>query len=88
MYNYAKEQYAAIGVDTENALKTLDTIPVSMHCWQGDDVRGFEQRDGGLTGGMFNFTKRLTLMEEGKTLPWTAVWDEYCSRKNVPSRLD
>jgi L-rhamnose isomerase len=35
----------------------------------------------------FNFTKRLTLMEEGKTLPWTAVWDEYCSRKNVPSRL-
>ena len=52
MYNYAKEQYAAIGVDTENALRILDTIPVSMHCWQGDDVRGFERRDSGLTGGI------------------------------------
>ena len=51
MYKLAKEQYAAIGVDTESALKTLDAIPVSMHCWQGDDVRGFEG-GGELTGGI------------------------------------
>ena len=42
LYELARDQYAAIGVDTEAALATLDGIPVSMHCWQGDDVRGFE----------------------------------------------
>lgn len=51
-YNAAKEQYAALGIDTEAALAALDVIPVSMHCWQGDDVRGFERRDGDLTGGI------------------------------------
>ena len=50
-YEQAKQRYAEIGVDTELAMLTLDTIPISMHCWQGDDVRGFE---GGseLTGGI------------------------------------
>ena len=52
MYELAKEQYAAIGVDTESAMKTLDAISVSMHCWQGDDVRGFEGGDGEVTGGI------------------------------------
>ena len=42
LYEIAKEQYASIGVDTDSVLKTLDAIPVSMHCWQGDDVKGFE----------------------------------------------
>jgi len=42
MYDVAKERYAALGVDTEKALAKLDTIPISIHCWQGDDVRGFE----------------------------------------------
>ena len=51
MYEIAKEQYAAIGVDTEAVIKTLDDVPVSMHCWQGDDVRGFEG-GGELTGGI------------------------------------
>jgi len=51
MYEQAKEQYAAIGVDTEQAIKALDVIPVSMHCWQGDDVKGFEG-GGELTGGI------------------------------------
>lgn len=41
-YTSAQEQYAALGVDTEAALAQLDRIPVSMHCWQGDDVAGFE----------------------------------------------
>ena len=51
IYNYAKEQYAAIGVDTDAVIKKLNSIPVSMHCWQGDDVKGFEG-GGNLTGGI------------------------------------
>ncbi|USV56814.1 L-rhamnose isomerase [Aeromonas encheleia] len=48
----AKQQYAALGVDVDQALATLATIPVSMHCWQGDDVGGFEAEAGNLTGGI------------------------------------
>ncbi|HEH9404410.1 TPA: L-rhamnose isomerase [Aeromonas bestiarum] len=48
----AKQQYAALGVDVDQALTTLATIPVSMHCWQGDDVGGFEADAGALTGGI------------------------------------
>lgn len=52
-YSIAKEQYAAIGVDTEAAMKKLETVPVSMHCWQGDDVGGYEHVGGSeLTGGI------------------------------------
>jgi L-rhamnose isomerase len=41
-YAFAREQYAALGVDTEAALETLTGVPISLHCWQGDDVTGFE----------------------------------------------
>ena len=51
-YELAKELYASIGVDTDKAIERLEKIPVSMHCWQGDDVRGFENPDGDLTGGI------------------------------------
>ncbi len=51
-YRIAKEMYAELGVDTEAAMAKLATIPVSMHCWQGDDVAGFENPDGQLTGGI------------------------------------
>lgn len=50
-YESAKAQYAALGVDTDNAIETLKKVPVSMHCWQGDDVIGFDH-DGPLTGGI------------------------------------
>jgi L-rhamnose isomerase len=50
-YQIAKEKYAGLGVDTEAALKKLETIPISMHCWQGDDVGGFETVGAQLTGG-------------------------------------
>ena len=50
-YESAKELYASIGVDTDKAIETLKNIPISMHCWQGDDVKGFDQ-DGPLTGGI------------------------------------
>jgi L-rhamnose isomerase len=49
-YRLAKEYYAAMGVNTDKVLKVLETLPVSMHCWQGDDVTGFE-RSGSLADG-------------------------------------
>ena len=51
-YRLAAERYQELGVDTESALARLGTIPVSLHCWQGDDVRGFEQFGGELGGGL------------------------------------
>jgi L-rhamnose isomerase len=49
-YAWAKDRYAALGVNTEQAMATLRSIAISLHCWQGDDVGGFEN-DEGLTGG-------------------------------------
>ena len=51
-YALARERFAELGVDTDTVLTTLDAIPISLHCWQGDDVRGFENPDGELTGGI------------------------------------
>jgi len=51
-YDLAKERYAAFGVDTETALTTLAKVSISLHCWQGDDVGGFENPGGELTGGI------------------------------------
>ncbi len=51
-YALARETYAALGVDADQALKRLATIPVSVNCWQGDDVGGFEHAGGELDGGL------------------------------------
>ncbi|MFY0635201.1 MAG: L-rhamnose isomerase [Vannielia sp.] len=51
-YDSAKAQFADWGIDTEAALERLKTIPISMHCWQGDDVVGFEKRTGTSGGGI------------------------------------
>ncbi|MDH7484752.1 MAG: L-rhamnose isomerase [Anaerolineae bacterium] len=51
-YALARERYAALGVDTDKALETLAQIPISLHCWQGDDVGGFETPGGELGSGM------------------------------------
>lgn len=53
-YQDAKAHYAEIGVDTEAALKKLQDLKISMHCWQGDDVKGFLNPDGELTGGIMS----------------------------------
>lgn len=50
-YELAKKYFADLGVDTESALKSLSTTPISMHCWQGDDVHGFEVHEGAVSGG-------------------------------------
>jgi L-rhamnose isomerase len=51
-YTQAKERYAALGVNTGEALARLSPIAISLHCWQGDDVGGFEDPDRGLSGGI------------------------------------
>ena len=51
-YEYAKEYYAALGVDVDAAIKLCDETPISVHCWQGDDVGGFEKKEGALSGGI------------------------------------
>ena len=50
-YESARKIYQSIGVDTEAALERLKNVPVSMHCWQGDDVIGFDSRES-LSGGI------------------------------------
>ncbi len=65
-YKLAKERYAEIGVDTDAALNILKEIPVSVHCWQGDDVMGFEV-DQGASGGILctgNYPGRARTPEE------------------------
>ncbi|KOC89269.1 L-rhamnose isomerase [Winslowiella iniecta] len=51
-FELAKQRFSAIGVDVDAAMAQLDQLPISMHCWQGDDVRGFENPQGALTGGI------------------------------------
>jgi len=51
-YELARQRYAALGVDTDKAIRTLSGISISLHCWQGDDVGGFEQARGPLGGGL------------------------------------
>ena len=51
-YEVAKERYAEIGIDTEAVLKQLQDFHLSMHCWQADDVAGFEVQAGALSGGI------------------------------------
>jgi L-rhamnose isomerase len=50
-YEYAQEQYAQLGVNADEAIKKLDQIKISLHCWQTDDVGGFETPDAELGGG-------------------------------------
>jgi L-rhamnose isomerase len=51
-YRLARERYALLDVDTDQALETLARIPISLHCWQGDDVTGFESSEAALGGGL------------------------------------
>jgi L-rhamnose isomerase len=51
-YGIARERFAEQSIDTDAVLKTLDAIPISIQCWQGDDVLGFETPNGNLTGGI------------------------------------
>ncbi|MDD4992499.1 MAG: L-rhamnose isomerase [Paludibacter sp.] len=51
-FDFAVAEFASIGVDVNKALEQLDKLPISLHCWQADDVTGFENVEGSLTGGI------------------------------------
>ena len=55
-YQIARERYAEIGVDTDKAIEELSGVSISLHCWQGDDVGGFEKPDASLSGGGIQVT--------------------------------
>ncbi|KJF45600.1 L-rhamnose isomerase [Draconibacterium sediminis] len=66
-YEIAKEQYAAIGVDTDAAIAKMKDVNISLHCWQTDDVGGFETADGELSGGIQatgNYPGKATTIEQ------------------------
>lgn len=66
-YQLARERYGALGVDTDKAIAALKEIPISIHCWQGDDVNGFEKEAGGTSGGILstgNYPGRARTPEE------------------------
>ena len=68
MFESAKEQYAKLGIDVEAAMDKLAQKAISVHCWQGDDVLGFDQ-EGGLSGGIQttgNYPGRARNFEELK----------------------
>lgn len=65
-YEYAKSEYAKFGIDTESAIGKLSELPISVHCWQGDDVTGFDNREA-LSGGIQatgNYPGKATTPEE------------------------
>ena len=66
IYDYAKQTYAALGIDTDAAIEKLLSVPLAIHCWQGDDVRGFDS-DMALSGGIQttgNYPGRATTPEQ------------------------
>lgn len=66
-YELAKSMYEALGVDVEAALNKLKTVPISIHCWQGDDIGGFEVQQNELSGGIDvtgNYPGKATTPEE------------------------
>lgn len=98
-YELAKEEYKCFGVDVEVAMVALDTIAVSLHCWQGDDVSGFEG-ESELTGGIMStgnypgkarnaaelrqdIDKALSLLPGKQKLNIHAMYPEYDGRRVV-----
>ncbi|MBD1382896.1 L-rhamnose isomerase [Metabacillus arenae] len=66
-YESAKKEYAKWGIDVEKVIEQLKQIPISIHCWQGDDIGGFEMNKGELSGGIDvtgNYPGRATTPEE------------------------
>ena len=76
-YAFAAERYAEFGVDTDKAITQLEKVAISLHCWQGDDVGGFENPGGELGGGLAatgNYpVKPVRLMSCAKTWTWFTV---------------
>ena len=74
-WELAKQRFAAVGIDVEEALRQLDRLPVSMHCWQGDDVSGFENPEGSLTG-----FRPQAIIRAKRVMPvsYVPIWNRLC----------
>ena len=70
-YEAAKNKYQEIGVDTDAAIERLSKVPIALHCWQGDDVTGFDHK-GPLTGGI-----QATGNYPGKAGNWKELMQDY-----------
>ena len=85
-YEIAREEYRAYGIDTEEVLGRLAAKPISINCWQGDDVHGFDQKDNAASGGIMttgDYPGRARNFEE-----LTADLDEACSLVPGAKRLN
>ena len=86
LYQEARERYAAWGVDADSTIAKLKEIPVSIHCWQGDDVTGLENAGETLSGGIQttgNYPGKARTFEE-----LTADFDRACSLIPGKKRLN
>jgi L-rhamnose isomerase len=87
-YLAAKDRYAALNVDTDKAMALLSEVPISLHCWQGDDVGGFESPDAELSGGIAatgNYPgKARTADDLRRDLDLAVVWPRQAT---TPARL-
>ena len=74
-YDYAREKYLSIGIDPETAMASLMEVPISLHCWQGDDVKGFDILTVDCPPGYFEYEYELdeppTMLNESKEEQWT-----------------
>jgi L-rhamnose isomerase len=103
-YSKAKDRYKAYGVDTDKAVQALKEVPVSIHCWQGDDVTGLES-GGELTGGIMatgnypgkartgdelraDIDKAFSLIPGKKKLNLHAMYAEFSGEKVDRDRID
>ena len=75
-FEAAKEFYAQYGIDVEKAIEICDKTPMSMHCWQGDDVKGFEHKDGALTGGIQATGNYPGAARTADELRWDIKWQD------------
>jgi L-rhamnose isomerase len=81
-YSDANERFAELGVDTERALERIRATSISLHCWQGDDVGGFEGRQGALDGGLAvtgNYPGKARTADELRS-------DLECALRQIPGR--
>ena len=73
-YESAKARYEALGVDVDAALAALADKAISIHCWQGDDVSGFETADGALSGGLAYEAFRPPATIPARPVPPKSSW--------------
>ena len=80
-YLEAKDRYEKLGVDTEKAIARVNNIPISLHCWQGDDVRGFvygNELSGGIqtTGNYPGRARNFEEVTSDLNVVYSVTWEK------------